>query len=142
MRFRISNLSDYLFLFTFNNKRFDFLLNPYSISQTIAVGPWILGAATGRFFYGLQSIHVLRIVRFAETLENRGFLEEVKGKILKLAMITFGLILFAASIIFVFENTNYFPQSQVTNMLDSFYFMIVTMSTVGYGLNLSFSKNL
>jgi voltage-gated potassium channel len=113
----------------------DFLLNPFSISQAIAVGPWILGAATGSFFYGLQSLHLLRIVRFAETLENRGYLEEVKGKILKLAMITLGLVFFAASIIYVFENPVSFPEnsSAPSNMFDAFYMMIVTISTVGYG---------
>jgi len=124
----------------------DFLLNLFLASDSISfllfrgplyiitILPSFLGVFIGRFFYGVA---ILRLWRLYEAINLAVTHEIIKQEFVKelivLIFTVLCLILTAAGLIFVLENPTITTEGQISNYFISFYFIVVTIATVGYG---------
>ena len=113
-----------------NRRKFFFSI--FSIIDLLSILPLLLGAIDFSFFRIFRWFRILRIIRFWR-LETKLFGLKTEDGIV---FIQIFLTLF--SLIFVYAGLIYQVEHKVNgrglnNFFDAFYFVVVTMTTVGYG---------
>ncbi len=113
-----------------NRKKFFFSF--FSLIDLIAILPLVLGFMDIRFIRIFRWFRILRIVRFWQ-LEIRLFGVKVQN-----GLVLGRIFLTLFTLIFVYAGLIYQVEHQVNskglhNFFDAFYFVVVTMTTVGYG---------
>lgn len=122
---------EYLLRFWSSEKRLQFTFSFYSMVDLFSIIPTFLGSFGLTY---LRFLRVFRILRFSRYLEDGFFffgkLNEIHLQFLKVA---FSII----TIVFIFSGFFYFLESghndKIKTWGDACYFIVITMSTVGYG---------
>ncbi len=117
-----------LFLKVLKNK-WEYMITPSAIIDLVAILPSYRGLRVLRV---LVLFRAFKMLRYTKSLTS--FLEVLKNK--KFELITLltlsGFFIFIAGImLYVFEGNNENPN--IKNLFDSFYWALITISTVGYG---------
>ncbi|ELS02199.1 Ion transport protein [Xenococcus sp. PCC 7305] len=109
-----------------------FFFSGFSLIDLIAIFPLVFGVMDIRFIRIFRWFRLLRIIRFWR-LETKilGIETEDALAFAKIFLTLFSLIFIYAGLIFQVESP--FHQGNLNNFFDAFYFVVVTMTTVGYG---------
>ncbi len=123
---------EYALRFWSATNRRKFFFSFFSIIDLIAILPLVLGFMDIRFIRIFRWFRILRVVRFWQ-LEIRLFGVKVQnGLVLSRIFLTlFTLIFVYAGLIYQVEHQ--INSQGLQNFFDAFYFVVVTMTTVGYG---------
>lgn len=113
-----------------NKRRFFF--SGFSLIDLIAIFPLAFGLMDITFIRIFRWFRLLRIIRFWE-LETKilGIQTEAAIPFVRIFLTLFSLIVIYAGLIFQVESP--FHDDELNNFFDAFYFVVVTMTTVGYG---------
>ncbi|MCG8362401.1 MAG: potassium channel family protein [Pseudanabaenales cyanobacterium] len=133
---------DWFILFTFTveylvrlgcaEQKFSHLISGYSLVDLIAILPFLLGFLDVRFIRLLRWLRILRLVRFMEKLTLFGRLTTNESLIFVQIIFTlFAIIFIYSGLIYQVEHPN--NPEQFKTFLDAVYFVVVTMTTVGFG---------
>lgn len=123
---------EYTLRFWVATNKQNFFFNPFSIIDLIAILPLFLGMIDVKFIRIFRWFRILRIIRFwnLEVL-----LLKIKADesivFIRIFLTLFSLIFVYAGLIYQVEH-NINP-TKLKNFFDAFYFVVVTMTTVGYG---------
>ena len=109
-----------------------FLFSSFGIIDLIAISPLFIGWTDIHFIRVFRWFRILRIVRFW-TVERRilGFNTEDSIVLVRIFLTLFTLIFVYAGLIYQVEHQ--INSDRLKNFFDAFYFVVVTMTTVGYG---------
>merc|ERR1719324_1655912 len=119
----------------FGDSVFKFFKSPLNLFDLLAVLPWYLETA----FSGMQGefVRVLRVVRLARVLRllkvarySTGLQSSMQALVLLGGAVLLGMVL-SSSMIYYAEKTR--NAEQFSSIPASFWWAIVTMTTVGYG---------
>lgn len=113
-----------------NPKKFVFSF--FGLIDLIAIIPLLLGWTDIRFIRIFRWFRILRIIRFWK-MEQKilGFKTEDSIIFLRIFLTLFTLIFVYAGLIYQVEHQ--INSDHLVNFFDAFYFVVVTMTTVGYG---------
>ena len=123
---------EYCLRFWSAEQRKKFFWSAFSLIDLIAIFPLLLGLIDIRFFRIFRWFRILRIIRFWE-LEKK-VLGVTAGETLvfiRIFLTLFSLIFIYAGLIYQVEH--HVNKDSLKNFFDAFYFVVVTMTTVGYG---------
>ncbi|MEL6496073.1 MAG: ion transporter [Cyanobacteria bacterium J06623_7] len=109
-----------------------YFLSFFGLIDLIAVVPLFFGWADIRFVRVFRWFRILRIVRFWQ-IEKKilGFKTEDSIIFVRIFLTLFTLIFVYAGLIYQVEHQ--INSDRLVNFFDAFYFVVVTMTTVGYG---------
>ncbi len=123
---------EYLLRFWSAKNRKDFFFSIFSLVDLVAILPLITGFMDIRFIRIFRWFRILRIIRFWK-LEL--FLIGIKSSdsivFIRIFLTLFSLIFVYSGLIYQVEHT--INPTGLENFFDAFYFVVVTMTTVGYG---------
>eukprot|EP00753_Platysulcus_tardus_P004449 PLAT12539.55.p1 GENE.PLAT12539.55~~PLAT12539.55.p1 ORF type:complete len:1323 (-),score=660.58 PLAT12539.55:56-3820(-) len=112
----------------------DYLLSSEGIIDLLTSLPLVFGLATLRglaFFRFARVLRALRIVRVHRLLPY--FDSEISQQLWKMFFTIISIVFVSTCLVHLVENTFREDSFEQLEMHDSFYFVVVTMSTVGYG---------
>ena len=123
---------EYLLRFWSAENRKRFFWSPFSLIDLAAILPLLLGFVDIRFFRIFRWFRILRIIRFWK-LETIIFGIKAESSIIfiRIFLTLFSLIFVYAGLIYQVEHS--VNGEGLKNFFDAFYFVVVTMTTVGYG---------
>ena len=109
-----------------------FFFSGFSLIDLIAIFPLLFGVMDISFILIFRWFRLLRILRFWR-LETKilGFQARDAIVFFRIILTLFSLIFFYAGLIYQVEGS--VNQDGLQNFFDAFYFVVVTMTTVGYG---------
>lgn len=109
-----------------------FLFSFFGIIDLIAILPLFIGWTDIRFIRVFRWFRILRIIRFWR-IERQilGFKTEDSIVFVRIFLTLFTLIFVYAGLIYQVEHQ--INRDRLENFFDAFYFVVVTMTTVGYG---------
>lgn len=114
-----------------------FWIDSATLVDIATIPPCLLSMWMSRRWLGLRFTRALRLMILPDVLQHMGVLSGRRGvRLCQLLTLFASLILTAAGLIHLIENTGDPPDydnHQSLTYFQSVYFMIVTMSTVGYG---------
>ena len=123
---------EYLLRFWSAKNRKEFFFSIFSLVDLVAILPLITGFMDIRFIRIFRWFRILRIIRFWK-LEL--FLIGIKSSdsivFVRIFLTLFSLIFVYSGLIYQVEHT--INPTGLENFFDAFYFVVVTMTTVGYG---------
>lgn len=113
-------------------KRQKFVFSLFGIIDLISILPLLVGWLDIRFIRVFRWFRILRIMRFWR-IEGRllGFKTEDSIIFVRIFLTLFTLIFVYAGLIYQVEHQ--INSDRLENFFDAFYFVVVTMTTVGYG---------
>ncbi|MFC1554302.1 ion transporter [candidate division KSB1 bacterium] len=114
------------------------IFNIYSIIDFISILPLFLEPFIGHEHLGMlilfRMFRVFRILRFIRFFETTDFffgrISKSMLKVLRLAMTVFMIFFISAGLIYLVESST---NDGIDNFGDAFYFVVVTLTTVGFG---------
>ncbi|MEM9276394.1 MAG: ion transporter [Cyanobacteria bacterium P01_F01_bin.143] len=114
-----------------NNKK-KFFFSGFSFIDLLTIFPLVLGIIDIRFIRVFRCFRLLRIIRFWR-LETKllGAKTDDTVNFVRIFLTLFSLIFIYAGLIFQIESP--VNHEHLRNFFDAFYFVVVTMTTVGYG---------
>lgn len=123
---------EYLLRLWTAKKPVKFLFSFFGIIDLIAILPLFIGWTDIRFIRVFRWFRILRIIRFWR-IERQifGFKTEDSIVFLRIFLTLFTLIFVYAGLIYQVEHQ--INSDRLENFFDAFYFVVVTMTTVGYG---------
>ncbi len=123
---------EYILRFWSADKPRKFFFSFFSSIDLIALIPFFFGWMDIRFFRVFRWFRILRIVRFWK-IEKRllGIKTEDSIVFVRIFLTLFTLIFVYAGLIYQVEHQ--VNSDRLENFFDAFYFVVVTMTTVGYG---------
>ena len=123
---------EYFLRFWSAANRREFFVSIFSIIDLVAILPLLLGWIDFRFIRVFRWFRILRIIRFWR-LETKLFgIQTQDGAVFARIFLTlFSLIFVYAGLIYQVEHP--INHHGLKNFFDAFYFVVVTMTTVGYG---------
>lgn len=123
---------EYFLRFWSAKNRKIFFFSIFSLIDLIAILPLLLGVMDFRFLRIFRWFRILRIIRFWQ-LETKLFRIQTKDGIIfaRIFLTLFSLIFVYAGLIYQVEHQ--INEKSLKNFFDAFYFVVVTMTTVGYG---------
>lgn len=123
---------EYLLRFWSSDNPRKFFFSFFSLIDLVAILPLLLGWADIRFIRIFRWFRILRIVRFWQ-VERKifGFKAEDSIIFVRIFLTLFTLIFVYAGLIYQVEHQ--INADRLVNFFDAFYFVVVTMTTVGYG---------
>ncbi|MGF1540446.1 MAG: ion transporter [Pleurocapsa sp.] len=123
---------EYTLRFWSANNKTKFVFNFFSIIDLVAILPLFLGWMDLRFIRIFRWFRILRIVRFWKFETKLFGIKAQDGIVLARIFLTlFSLIFVYAGLIYQVEHE--VNDGGLHNFFDAFYFVVVTMTTVGYG---------
>ncbi len=123
---------EYVLRFWSANNKLKFVLNPFSIIDILAILPLFIGFMDIRFIRVFRWFRILRIIRFWELeIVILGIKPSESITFVRIFLTLFSLIFIYAGLIYQVEHT--INPTGLKNFFDAFYFVVVTMTTVGYG---------
>ncbi|MGK7947456.1 MAG: ion transporter [Xenococcaceae cyanobacterium] len=109
-----------------------FFFSLFSIIDLLAILPLLLGAIDFSFFRVFRWFRILRIIRFWRVETKLFGIKTEDGVVFVQIFLTlFSLIFVYAGLIYQVEHE--INSGGLKNFFDAFYFVVVTMTTVGYG---------
>ena len=110
----------------------NFVFSFFGLIDLIAIIPLLLGWTDIRFIRIFRWFRILRIIRFWK-IEQKilGFKTEDSIIFVRIFLTLFTLIFVYAGLIYQVEHQ--INSDRLVNFFDAFYFVVVTMTTVGYG---------
>ncbi|WP_019504327.1 ion transporter [Pleurocapsa sp. PCC 7319] len=109
-----------------------FFFSFFSLIDLVAILPLLLGWMDIRFIRVFRWFRILRIVRFWRVEKQLlGIKTEDTIVIIRIFLTLFTLIFVYAGLIYQVEHQ--VNSDRLNNFFDAFYFVVVTMTTVGYG---------
>ena len=110
----------------------EYLFSFFGIIDLVAILPLFIGWTDIRFIRVFRWFRILRIIRFWK-IEKRilGFKTEDSIVFARIFLTLFTLIFVYAGLIYQVEHQ--INSDRLVNFFDAFYFVVVTMTTVGYG---------
>ena len=123
---------EYLLRLWVAEKPIKFLFSFFGIIDLIAILPLFIGWTDIRFIRVFRWFRILRIIRFWR-IERKilGFKTEDSIVFVRIFLTLFTLIFVYAGLIYQVEHQ--INSDRLENFFDAFYFVVVTMTTVGYG---------
>ncbi len=123
---------EYFLRFWSAENRYKFFFSLLSIIDLVSILPLLLGVMDFRFFRVFRWFRILRIIRFLQ-LETKLFRIKTQDGIIfaRIFLTLFSLIFVYAGLIYQVEHQ--INDKNLKNFFDAFYFVVVTMTTVGYG---------
>lgn len=123
---------EYILRFWSSENRLKFFFSFFSFIDIISILPLLLGWMDIRFLRVFRWFRILRIVRFWK-IEKRllGIQTEDSIVFVRIFLTLFTLIFVYAGLIYQVEHQ--VNGDRLKNFFDAFYFVVVTMTTVGYG---------
>ena len=123
---------EYLLRFWAAEDRRQFFFSFFSLVDLVAILPLLIGWIDIRFIRVFRWFRILRIVRFWQT-EKRllGLKSEDSLVFARIFLTLFTIIFVYAGLIYQVEYQ--INREHLHNFFDAFYFVVVTMTTVGYG---------
>jgi voltage-gated potassium channel len=119
-------------------KKMKHFFNPYSLIDLASILPIIVHFADLTFFRVfriLRLFRMLRVLRFQRIFKSKdtlfGKLNESELIIIRIILTIFTIILISSGLIWTVENS--VNPGQFSNIWEAIYFVIVTVTTVGYG---------
>merc|ERR1719220_706860 len=117
--------------------KFWFMLELYSFVDYFTIPPSFVSIYLDRTWIGLRFLRALRLMTVPDILQYLNILKTSTSiRLAQLISIFISVWLTAAGIIHLLENSGdppYFKNSQSLSYWNCVYFLMVTMSTVGYG---------
>ena len=141
--FTIFFVYDFTLFFLIEEMKIYYIIKPVAVVDMITIFVSVGGIIFQRSFYGLQFIIFIRFyLSLKVLLQGQWSVKIPKTDVVirhemlslvisLLAVLT--LLITAAGFFFVIENYHENAGGKIDTILDSFYFMTVTISTVGYG---------
>ena len=128
----IAFTAEYILRLWSAKKPLKFLFSFFGFIDLISILPLLLGWVDIRFLRVFRWFRVLRIVRFWQ-MEKRllGIQAEDSIVFVRIFLTLFTLIFVYAGLIYQVEHQ--VNSDRLQNFFDAFYFVVVTMTTVGYG---------
>ena len=123
---------EYFLRFWSAENRRKFFFSIFSIIDLVAILPLLLGVMDFRFIRVFRWFRILRVIRFWR-LETKLFRIQTQDGIIfaRIFLTLFSLIFVYAGLIYQVEHQ--INGKGLKNFFDAFYFVVVTMTTVGYG---------
>ena len=123
---------EYLLRLQTAKKPSKFLFSFFGIIDLIAILPLFIGWTDIRFIRVFRWFRILRIIRFWRIKRQIfGFKTEDSIVFVRIFLTLFTLIFVYAGLIYQVEHQ--INRDRLENFFDAFYFVVVTMTTVGYG---------
>lgn len=138
LAFNVFFLAYFILQFIAAHDKMMFWLDLFSIIDFFTIPPCFVTLLINRSWIGLRFLRVLRIMSFPDVLQFLNLLKSTTSTRLCQLIFTFMSVwLTGAGFIYLLENTgdpfyNY-ENSQALTFWECIYFVLVTMSTVGYG---------
>jgi voltage-gated potassium channel len=127
-------LTEYILRLYSSEKKVKYIFSFYGIIDLLSILPSLFSNSAFAF---LRALKVLRILRFLRFLENETFFF---GKISKIQLQALKTIFTVFTILFVFSGFILFAERhsglqniQIKKFSDAFYYVVTTLSTVGFG---------
>ena len=123
---------EYILRLWSSDNRKQYFFSFFGIIDLISILPLLFGWVDIRFFRVFRWFRILRIVRFWK-IEKRllGITNEDSIVFVRIFLTLFTLIFVYAGLIYQVEHQ--VNSDRLENFFDAFYFVVVTMTTVGYG---------
>lgn len=111
-----------------------YIFSVYGLIDLFSILPSIITIEGLNF---LRALKVLRILRFVRMLENNTFffgkITRFQLQALKTIFTVFTILFVSSGFIYVAESTDKNPDVMIHNFPEAFYFVVTTLSTVGFG---------
>jgi len=111
-----------------------YIFSVYGLIDLFSILPSII---TVKGFNFLRALKVLRILRFIRLLEDNTFffgkITRFQLQAVKTAFTVFTILFVSSGFIYVAETASQKPDIQIHNFPEAFYFVVTTLSTVGFG---------
>ncbi|XP_071748457.1 calcium-activated potassium channel slowpoke isoform X49 [Lepeophtheirus salmonis] len=124
-------------LFIAASDKFFFMLELYSFVDYFTIPPSFVSIYLDRTWIGLRFLRALRLMTVPDILQYLNILKTSTSiRLSQLVSIFISVWLTAAGVIHLLENSGNFPRFNSVHEIsygESVYFLMVTMSTVGYG---------
>jgi voltage-gated potassium channel len=127
-------LLEYIFRLYASDKKFKYIFSFYGIIDLLSILPSLFADSAFTF---LRAVKVLRILRFLRFLENETFffgkISKIQLQILKTLFTVFTILFVFSGFILFAERSSGIQNIQIKTFSDSFYYVVTTLSTVGFG---------
>lgn len=125
---------EYILRVISTDKKLKYIFSIYGLIDLFSILPSII---TIKGFNFLRALKVLRILRFVRLLENNTFffgnISKFQLQAVKTIFTVFTILFVSSGFIYFAESTSKNPNVMIHNFLEAFYFVITTLSTVGFG---------
>jgi len=126
---------DFLVHFVIEANKFDYVTSASVFVMVATCTAGFLGPLHGIYFYDFEFLRIIRIYQmmvFFSTKSN-SFVPSVVTQVAVMVLTILSLMLCAAGFMFCMENNVAFELGQIVTVLDAFYMVMVSLTTVGYG---------
>jgi voltage-gated potassium channel len=125
-------LIEYIIRFIFAPNKLKYVFSIYGLVDLLSILPSFLPLGNFKFLRALKVLRILKFLRFLETEEFFfGRISKLNLQVIRAIFLIFTVLFVFAGLIFFFESSK--DGATIKSFGDSFYFCVVTLSTVGYG---------
>ena len=123
---------EYLLRLWSAEERIKFFFSTFSLIDLLAILPSLLGLIDIRFLRIFRWFRILRVIRFWKLETKVLGVNDGEGVVfLRIFLTLFSIIFIYAGLIYQIEHQ--INEERLKNFFDALYFVVVTMTTVGYG---------